>query len=127
MQDRLGVVQDQPGAEADHQRQPEGLAHDRADLRRGPGTVVLGDLGRGGEQDAGHQQEYRHPDRVAQCHGSQVPRADAPGHHRIDEAHGGMRQLGDDDRQGQSQQVAHFQQDARRPGEGRGVSNGIHQ
>ncbi|MNP06241.1 hypothetical protein D3C76_982150 [compost metagenome] len=85
----------------------------------GAGTEALGDFRRGGQQRAGHQQEHRHPDRVAQRHRRQVARPDPAGHHRIDEAHRRGGQLRDHDRQGQAEQVFQLQADPGGAGEGR--------
>ena len=112
--------QHRPRQRSDQQRQPQRLAHQRPGAGLVAGAVALGDLGRGGEQGAGHQQEHRDPDRVAQRHRCQVVRTGAPGHHRIDEAHGGGRQLRDHDRRGEGQQFLEFGADAQATGKGQG-------
>ena len=108
VQQRFCADQDQRRTQAGDQGQPQGLAYDRADFAVGIGAKTLGDLGGGRQQNTRHQQKHWHPDRVAQCHGGQVPRADAPGHHRIDKAHGRGGDLRNDDGERQRQQRAHF-------------------
>ncbi|MNP06940.1 hypothetical protein D3C76_989450 [compost metagenome] len=120
LQDRFGADQQATGDQTDRDCQPQGLAHQWPDFAVLTGAKALRHLGGGGQQDAGHQQEHRNPDRVAQSHRRQVARADPAGHDRIDEAHGGGGQLGDDDRCGQQQQAAQFGAYARGAGQGRG-------
>ncbi|MNE35633.1 hypothetical protein D3C80_1294060 [compost metagenome] len=96
LQDRLRANQQAAGNQPDKQCQPQGLAHQWADLGVLAGAEALCDLGCGGQEDAGHQQEHRNPDRVAQCHGGQVTWAYPPGHDGIDKAHGSSGQLRDD-------------------------------
>ncbi|MNQ80554.1 hypothetical protein D3C85_955390 [compost metagenome] len=129
MQDRFGAEQDAGRHQTHHQRQPQRLTHDRANLAVRAGAEALGDFRRGGQQCAGHQQKHRHPDRVAQRHGSQVARANTASHDRIDEAHGGGCQLRDDDGRGQGEQATQFCMDAGRASQGGFGSiggNGIH-
>ncbi|MNF28653.1 hypothetical protein D3C84_93380 [compost metagenome] len=129
MQDRFGIEQQRTGADPHGNRQPQGLTHQGADLGMLAGTEALGDFRGGGQQNAGHQQKHRHPDRVAQRHGSQVARANTASHDRIDEAHGGGCQLRDDDGRGQGEQATQFCMDAGRASQGGFGSiggNGIH-
>jgi len=129
VQDRLGSDQHAGGHQADHQRQPQRLTHNRSDFAVSAGAEALGHFWRGRQQGAGHQQKHRHPDRIAQRHGGEVSRPDAAGHHGIDEAHGGGRQLRDHDRQRQGKQVFQLQANPGRAVEracGGGVSYGIH-
>ncbi|MNT25273.1 hypothetical protein D3C72_1607850 [compost metagenome] len=115
MQDRLGAKQQAAADQADTQCQPQRLAYQRADFVELCGAKALRDLGCGCQQNAGHQQVDRNPDRVAQGHRGQVSRADAAGHHRIDEAHGRGSQLRDHDGQGQAEQALEFQANGCRP------------
>ena len=98
VQHRFGAQQQRRRDQPDRQRQPQCLTHQRADFCGMTGPMMLCNLGRGRQQDSGHQQVNRHPDRVAQGHGCQIPWADTARHHRIDEAHGGVGQLSDHDR-----------------------------
>ncbi|MCY1365573.1 hypothetical protein D9M69_524240 [compost metagenome] len=126
VQDRLGTEQQAAADQPDTQCEPQRLAYQRADFVKLPGAKALRDLGCGCQQDAGHQQVDRNPDRVAQGHRCQVPWADAAGHHRIDEAHGRGGQLRDHDRQGQAEQALEFQANRGRAWGGGSVSHGIH-
>ena len=116
VQHRFGIPQGDSAQQAYSQRQPQGLAHQRTDLAVVAGTKALRHLGCGGQQHAGHQQEHRYPQRVAQCDRGQIARADAASHHGIDKAHGGMRQLGNDDRDGEGEQGAQFGADVLQAG-----------
>ncbi|MCY1423944.1 hypothetical protein D9M71_396720 [compost metagenome] len=116
LQYRAGVDQQQGAAEAHDQGEPERLAHQRADLLQFASAEALGHLGGGGQENAGHQQEHRNPDGVAQGYGGQVAGADAAGHHCIDEAHGGVGKLGDHDGCGQLEQRAQLKAGAAETG-----------
>ncbi|MNJ61697.1 hypothetical protein D3C77_575020 [compost metagenome] len=103
LQDRLGANQQGTGNQADGDCQPQCLADQWTDFSMLPGTKALGYFRRGSKQNAGHEQEHRNPDRVAQRDGCKIARAHPTGHHRIDEAHGRGGQLRNDYRRCQQQ------------------------
>ena len=108
VQQRFGNHQDPGRAQPGDERQPQGLAHNRADFAMGVGAITLGDFRGGGQQNPRHQQKHRHPHRVAQRHRCQIARPDAPGHHGVDKPHGRRGHLGNDDGKRQGKQGAHF-------------------
>ena len=108
----FAVPEQQAAQAARQQGQPERLAYQWADAGVLAGAKAHCNLGCGGQQDAGHQQEQRYPQRVAKGYGSQVGGTDPAGHEGVDEAHGGMCQLGDDDGHGEAEQGAQLVADA---------------
>ena len=86
-----------PGRETDGHAQADGAAH----RRRVAAAVGLGDQGRDRALQAEQEEKDREEQRRAHRHRRQVDTGVAAGHDRVDEAHGGLGQLGEEQGQGQ--------------------------
>ena len=103
--ERIGKAKCHKGDQAENERQPHALAHFFADVGVPPGAEQARDDGRDGDLDAHQRTEHAEENGATDAHGREIDGAVPPGHDGIDHAIGHDRQLRNQHRPAELEQL----------------------